>query len=1159
MPVIAFAGVEGVYYTYNGFDPVVSAFKRIALITSDPNYRSLYGIVLVLAVGSAGFYNLSKGLAGGGGHVINAWAFPFGIGLIVFYGMFTDMKLGGGSSVNKSTITVYDPVLNRQETVYGIPNAIAALAIASNSMERSFVDIVSTSGAPGDYSRQAGGAGFDLISKSTQIPPSNSKAAMSTVEYVKECVIFEVSRPGTTLTWEEVLRVQTTATAPLTLMDVLEKAKNPNIYLITYLGDAPAEGKTVNCDDAYEALKKYYVTDATTNMNNKLNALCGKSGYGGIGTSVDGTSTSEDSCQTAIYDIVKGMTGIEMPATSFAAMQEVSISFFTAMQAASPTTAASLITDKNMTEGVTAGFTVAQWIPIVKGHLTALVLAVMPILMVFLPSPLGPRAFQVIVGMFLLIATWGCTDILIHIGFMEYAVRYFRDIKESGVGLYTYLTFPDNATAVMSLYGYLRSMSLTLAAFILAQLVKIGGTQLGQLASNTMSSLHNSSMKGSDIATSPETKGSYMSSLLAGHSGLANASRFSASDLYAGAEFITLANTKGQLTSLRNHGGGVESASSRVGEAAGYSALSNTVGTEQDKRNYAQAVKDGALPPGTSLEQYLAAKNAKASFIDGTGAVLTQQTGTDGNSQTERKFTGNNGYTGTENLVNGKPVAANIGNSGSWGTTYAIDNNGNLVPTANNNRALGLTLDSAKTSTYQQAYGNSFAEMMQVGQKNHTGYTAGAKYGFGEKEAVSFANKWASNVAQELSKGNEYARQNQRAIETAFATALKADPAKLAAVLVGGVTGSMAVGLMEQVAGAHPELNFATTRRSNETGSSSEKIGTISKEAASKAIEAANDKRADYSEDYTKAMEAGRRYDKDHGNSYSRKLDETFSQQDSRGGHSKRDLETPFLNGLTNNAEFLNSIGADPQSSEYDRRAAVNNWAGSHQDELETMARAYLAEVIAADGDTQKVANAIAEGGGNVVSAYNAADKNIGAKVANGQEARGLTEDPGQMEADARRGFARAASEVKKDQRQVTNASKQVNANTNGANAWIKDAKEELQGVTKLYTDIPSPGNVDIGTNVPVGAPKNQFIDGFAGPTPSAQVDGPIGKLGAALANNPTFNNISNLLGEASGAAGNIASEAPKTVANVSAGLNNTSDALHDTFYGGRKDAYQNK
>lgn len=536
IPTAALA-LEGEYYVYNAFEPVTAAFRKIALIVSDSGYKQLFGIAIALSIFAGGATNFFRALATGKSNLLS-WAMPLLAGVAVYAGFFA----------STGTLHVYDPVQNRTETVAGIPNGIVMFAMTLNSIERGVVEIIYTSGAIGDYQREAGGISFDLFSRTAEMPVASPAGSQSVARYVADCVLFEINRPGSTLTTGAL----TNPASGSNILDLMAEAKNPAVYTVTWLGEleTPGAGDTTSCSDAYDRIKIEYDTNASTTMANAAKNLCGEAGYGtdaSAAPSADG-STSIASCKSAASDLMSAMTGSSMPFEGFLAQREISQAFYQTLKTSDPISSTMFQSNKQMTSGIAAGFAVASQIPIMKGVFTAIILTLTPLLIIFIPTTACIRALSLIAGFFVLLTSWGICDAVIHGAMMDYAVKYFAQISQSGQGLLYFLTFPDNATATMAMFGSMRGMGLGLASLVTFQLVKFGGVQLSQMVTGIQAGAQTNAMKAADTQTSIESKGSHLNSMLQGFQGMSNAERFDTRSQYAAATMTGAAPT---ATALR--------------------------------------------------------------------------------------------------------------------------------------------------------------------------------------------------------------------------------------------------------------------------------------------------------------------------------------------------------------------------------------------------------------------------------------------------------------------------------------------------------------------------------------------------------------------------------------------------------------------------------
>ncbi len=187
------------YYTYGGFNPITQAFTKIALIFSDSGYQGLLFVIMVLGL-IAGVTAWLARVATGARVIPLVWAVPVFFGAILYLALF----------VPKGNITVYDPVLNKFQTIGQVPDAVVFTAGFLNKIERGMIDIIDTAAAPdAEYQTTADGIGFKALESVKGSSPKDNYARTSMIRYIKDCVTYELVRPGTTLSLDN-LRNNTT-------------------------------------------------------------------------------------------------------------------------------------------------------------------------------------------------------------------------------------------------------------------------------------------------------------------------------------------------------------------------------------------------------------------------------------------------------------------------------------------------------------------------------------------------------------------------------------------------------------------------------------------------------------------------------------------------------------------------------------------------------------------------------------------------------------------------------------------------------------------------------------------------------------------------------------------------------------------------------------
>ncbi|MBU1413942.1 conjugal transfer protein TraG N-terminal domain-containing protein, partial [Myxococcota bacterium] len=330
------------YYTYGGFNPITQAFNKIALIFSDSDYQGLLFVVTVLGILAAVGAWLAR--AATGSQVIPlVWAVPVLFGAVLYLALF----------VPKGNITVYDPVLNRFQTIGGIPDAVVFTAGFLNRIEKGMVDIIDTAAAPGAaYQTTAGGIGFKALESVKGSSPKNNYVRTSMIRYVKDCVTFELLRPGTNLSLDD-LRNNTTD-----FLDNLGQAVNPAVYTVYYDSVTP-EGSTVTCTDAWNKLQPIYANP--NNYDEAIKKVCSKAYF-------DPSNTTElNTCRTLLTSTLNFTTGSSVTPEKIIQQRQIAEILYNFYYQDDYETAVLMESNRKITStGLGIGLTMNEWIPIMR-------------------------------------------------------------------------------------------------------------------------------------------------------------------------------------------------------------------------------------------------------------------------------------------------------------------------------------------------------------------------------------------------------------------------------------------------------------------------------------------------------------------------------------------------------------------------------------------------------------------------------------------------------------------------------------------------------------------------------------------------------------------------------------------------------------------------
>ena len=473
------------YYTYGGFGPITQAFTRLALIFSDMDYVGLFAVVTVLGFVSGAITWLVQVSNGGKGTPLS-WAVPVIFGAVIYLALF----------VPKGNITVYDPTLNRFQTIGGIPDAVVFTAGVLNKVERGLVDIIDTAASPGrEYGKGAGGIGFKTLEAVKGSYISDNHLRTSTIKYMKDCVTFELMRPGTTLSLDTLRNNTTDFTGLLGL------AVNPAIYTV-YYDSANPSGVTKTCTQAWDLIRPAYQNPA--NYHDAIRKVCGKATF-------DPDNVAEfNRCKELIAETTG--TVINNPVQPDRLIQQRMIAeiLYTFYYQDDVETAMLMEADRKITSaGLGVGITMNEWIPVIKAIMTAIAIGMIPFLALFLPTPVVGKALSAMFGFFCFLTIWGITDAVVHSAAIDYAVNMFEEMEQSSLGVYSMAAFPSKSLKMLAMFGIIRSSGIMLASVFTLMLVKFGGHALAMMASSVTGAASGAGSKAGALLT-PEGSASAM-------------------------------------------------------------------------------------------------------------------------------------------------------------------------------------------------------------------------------------------------------------------------------------------------------------------------------------------------------------------------------------------------------------------------------------------------------------------------------------------------------------------------------------------------------------------------------------------------------------------------------------------------------------------------
>jgi hypothetical protein len=444
------------YYTYGGHDAVVNSFQKLALIFSDSGYKGLFFTVIVLGILFGGSAVFLKVLAGVRISPI-AWVWPVLIGVVLYLGLI----------IPRGTLHIYDPVLNRYQAVGDIPDGIVALAGILNKIEQGLVDIVSTSGTVG-YRDSAGGIGVQVLlgSVNSTLAFPDRYIDQSVKGYVKDCMFFELTRPGTGLSLNDIKSNNTD------FLPLFQQAASPAIYTVWY-DDTRRDGESVTCQEACNRINSYMTQPS--NFDAMTNVVCASAGFN------PSDANELNKCKTIIQDYVQYLDGVSVPPGNYIRQVYIAQRIEEAARTGDTSTVGNFYIGVS-SKGI--GLMANEWLPITRAVVTAIAIGMIPFLVIFIPTPLVGKAIGIISGFFIWLTAWGVTDAVVHQFAIDQGYKVFEQVRQNRLGYDALIFMNDASVKTLSMFGIIRTSGIMLATVLTGMLIRFGGHALSMLAGN---------------------------------------------------------------------------------------------------------------------------------------------------------------------------------------------------------------------------------------------------------------------------------------------------------------------------------------------------------------------------------------------------------------------------------------------------------------------------------------------------------------------------------------------------------------------------------------------------------------------------------------------------------------------------------------------------
>ena len=473
-PSVAFAAVPPSLQTITvqgGFDVYAETFRRLALIMSDARYNNLFFTFIVIGIFIAGCVVISKSVFDGRAHMTSwiSWLGMIIFGLIIFKAFIQP----------RSDLLIFDETNNQSITIGGVPDGVIFIAGLAKKIENGLIHIIEVSGSPDSFIDNPGGVTFNIFSKAftkgvdmSGVGGTGSYLNTNLRNYVNDCLFFEISRPGTPLTLDQI-NVNTN------FIPIFAQASNPAVFTV-YRDNANPTGATLSCFNAWSQIQAELlaITDVSAANDKYWTERCLRAGYnhnvmGAVGPDM------VTLCRTKAADLLSNARLLGVAVTSSQLMRQhlMASELYGALQEANPDNAIKMTSSMNMGNSlVGAGITAGEWMPHMQAMLFAIFVGIMPFFLILAATPYYARVLSFLMGAFVFFITWGVCDALLHEFAMDKAIDIMTEIKDGQLGLKSFLLFQSDSMKAYACFAQYKVMSIMFASIFAGVLTRIGGS-----------------------------------------------------------------------------------------------------------------------------------------------------------------------------------------------------------------------------------------------------------------------------------------------------------------------------------------------------------------------------------------------------------------------------------------------------------------------------------------------------------------------------------------------------------------------------------------------------------------------------------------------------------------------------------------------------------
>jgi hypothetical protein len=325
-------------------------------------------------------------------------------------------------------------------------------------------------------SLQGGGVGLELLINSFRGDPLGHEAYLqqSIRRYVTDCLPAAASLASYSFDLQQ-LKSDTAD-----IKAELAKLVSPAVFTLVY-SSTHKIGEVMSCQDAW-----------TVKLNPSLNSpalydeyvehICAQSGFA-VHDASEGLMQM-NRCKIVLDDAQDLVFDVSVAGDYRKFMQDIMLSkSIVSSLMRSPGSTLTQLASKDLIEsGFSSQLVSEGWLPAIKAIVFGVVLGLMPILALFIVTPMVFKSVHLMFGLMLWLALWGVTDSVVHGIAMDQVITMTEGIKNMKMSLGALMMTPDQATKGLAILGKAQSMGVILSTFIAGVFFKISGYAFTQLS-----------------------------------------------------------------------------------------------------------------------------------------------------------------------------------------------------------------------------------------------------------------------------------------------------------------------------------------------------------------------------------------------------------------------------------------------------------------------------------------------------------------------------------------------------------------------------------------------------------------------------------------------------------------------------------------------------